>query len=223
MPDYAETDISLGREEESLFARDENDVLVRREKETRERFDQFVEIVIDGYPVKVPRAVPKTDSQGNQMRDSDGELIPRTTTIHDAAARLVAVGIWSEEELKTRIPVLCHQRHVTPVAVCRMCSVHISSTKRGKLTAGRKLVPACQHKVDTNMVVTTRAGLGGYNPETKDKADTKVIERAATDVNDSVRMLAEFLVADHCHPELTETKRYDDELTTVAESLAVTP
>src|SRR5207244_2185012 len=103
MPDYAESDISLGREEESLFA-------------------------------------------------------------HDAAAKLVAAGIWSEEELKTRIPVLCHQRHVTPVAVCRMCSVHISSMKRGKLTAGRKLVPACQHKVDTNMVVTTRAGLVGYNP-----------------------------------------------------------
>ena len=27
MPDYAESDISLGREEESLFARDENDML----------------------------------------------------------------------------------------------------------------------------------------------------------------------------------------------------
>src|SRR5262245_58933912 len=150
MPEFADPDISLGREEESLFARDDNDVLIRREKETRERFDLFVEIVIDGYSIKVPRAVPKTDAQGNLMRDSDGELIPRTTTIHDAAAQLVAAGIWTDEELNTRIPVLCHQRHVAPVAVCRMCSVHISSMKRGKLTAGRKLVPACQHKVDTN-------------------------------------------------------------------------
>ncbi len=223
MPDFAdpEIDISLGREEESLFARDENDVLVRREKETRDRFDQIVEVVIDGYAVKVPLAVPKTDSQGNRLRDSDGQLIPRTTTIHDAAAKLVADGVWSEDDLRTRIPVLCHQRHLPPVAVCRMCSVHISSMKRGKLQAARKLVPACQHKVDTNMVVTTRAGLGGYNPTTKDKADAKVIERAATDVNDSVRMLAEFLVADHCHEPLTGTKRYEDELSTVARSLKV--
>jgi hypothetical protein len=174
MPDFANPDFELdtaGREEESLFARDENDVLIRREKETRDRFGQFVDVVIDGYTVRVPRAVPKTDSQGNKLRGADGQLIPRTTTIHDAAVRLVAEGLWTEEELKRRIPVLCHQRHVAPVAVCRMCSVHVSTMKRGKLTAGRKLVPACQHRVETNMVVTTRAGLGGYNPEAKDKAE----------------------------------------------------
>jgi Fe-S-cluster-containing hydrogenase component 2/CRP-like cAMP-binding protein len=226
MPDFANPDFDLdtaGREEESLFARDENDVLIRREKETRDRFGQFVEIVIDGYAVKVPRAVPKTDSQGNKLRGADGQLIPRTTTIHDAAAKLVALGIWTEEQLKERIPVLCHQRHVAPVAVCRMCSVHVSTMKRGKLTAGRKLVPACQHRVETNMVVTTRAGMGGYNPVAKDRADTKVIDRAAADVNESVRLLAEFLVADHCRPPLGTAKRYDDELTAVAESLDVTP
>ena len=223
MPEYADPDISLGREEESLFARDENDVLVRREKETRDRFNQMVEIVIDGFTVTVPRAVPKTDSQGNQVRDADGELVPRTTTIHDAAAKLVADGVWSDQELATRIPLLCHQRHITPVAVCRMCSVHISSMKRGKLTAGRKLVPACQHKVDTNMVVTTRAGLDGYNPDVKDKADLKIVERAAADVNTSVKMLAEFLVADHCHEPIGTAKRFEDELSTVARSLSVTP
>jgi Fe-S-cluster-containing hydrogenase component 2 len=223
MPDIDDDIDAFGREEESLFARDENDALVRREKETRDRFNEIVEIVIDGFAVRVPRAVPKTDSQGNRLRDADGEFIPRTTTIHDAAAQLVAEGKWTDEDLRTRIPVLCHQRHVTPVAVCRMCSVHISSMKRGKLTPGRKLVPACQHRVETNMVVTTRAGVGGYNPAAKDKADTKVIERAATDVNDSVRLLAEFLVADHCHAPLGTAKRYDDELAAVAESLSVTP
>lgn len=224
MPDFADPDIALdttGREEESLFARDENDVLVRREKETRDRFNDLVTVVVDGYPVVVPRAVPKTDAQGNRLRDHDGQLVPRTTTIYDAAAELVAEGKWTDEELKARIPVLCHQQHVTPVAVCRMCSVHISSMKRGKLTAGRKLVPACQHRVETNMVVTTRAGLAGYNPEARDKADEKVIERAATDVNGSVRLLAEFLVADHLHEPLTDTKRYENELGTVARSLDV--
>ncbi|MBP3957478.1 cyclic nucleotide-binding domain-containing protein [Gemmata sp. G18] len=221
MPDFADPDISLGREEESLFARDDNDVLVRREKETRDRFNDLVTIVIDGYAVEVPRAVPKTDSQGNVLRDPDGKEIPRTTTIYDAAAALVEQGAWSDEELKTRIPVLCHQRHVAPVAVCRMCSVHISSMKRGKLTAGRKLVPACQHRVETNMVVTTRAGLEGYNPEKRTTAEEKVVERAAGDVNSSIRMLAEFLVADHCHEPLTPTRRYEDELSTVARSLGV--
>jgi Fe-S-cluster-containing hydrogenase component 2/CRP-like cAMP-binding protein len=226
MPEFADPDISLeaaGREEESLFARDDNDVLIRREKETRDRFSQFVDIVIDGYTVKVPRAVPKTDAQGNKLRGPDGQLIPRTTTIHDAAAKLVLDGIWSEEELKRRIPVLCHQRHVAPVAVCRMCSVHVSTMKRGKLTPGRKLVPACQHRVETNMIVTTRAGMLGYNPDKRDKADKKVIDRAAADVNDAVKMLAEFLVADHCHAPMGTAKRYDDELTAVAQSLDVTP
>jgi|SRR5579883_688236 len=223
MPEFADPDISLGREEESLFARDENDVLIRREKETRDRFGQFVEIIIDGYSVTVPRAVPKTDAQGNKQRDANGELIPRTTTIHDAAAKLVADGIWTEEELKNRIPVLCHQRHVTPVAVCRMCSVQVSTMKRGKLTAARKLVPACQHRVETNMVVTTRAGMEGYNPEAKDKADQKAIERSAKEINASVRLLAEFLVADHCHTPIGSARRYDDELTTVAATLNVTP
>ncbi|MDY3551902.1 cyclic nucleotide-binding domain-containing protein [Gemmata sp. JC717] len=226
MPDIADPDIFLGREEESLFARDDNDVLVRREKETRDRFRDLVTVVIDGFPVEVPRAVPKTDAQGNVVRDADGKEIPRTTTIYDAAAALVAAGAWTEEELKERIPVLCHQRHVAPVAVCRMCSVHISSMKRGKLTPGRKLVPACQHRVETNMVVTTRAGLDGYNPqkreETKsDEKTAKTIRDAADSVNQSVKLLAEFLVADCLHEPLTETKRYEDELSTVARSLEV--
>src|SRR5437868_11789741 len=122
MPDIAETEEAplVGREEEALFARDDNDLLVRREKETRERFKELVTVVIDGYSVEVPRAVPKTDAQGNALRDADGGLIPRTTTIHDAAAELVAIGHWTEDDLRDRIPVLCHQRHVAPVAVCRM-------------------------------------------------------------------------------------------------------
>jgi Fe-S-cluster-containing hydrogenase component 2 len=223
MPDLsAEAEpLALGREEEALFARDDNDVLIRREKETRERFRELVTVVIDGYPVEVPRAVPKTDSQGNPQRDADGELVPRTTTIHDAAAELVALGLWTEDDLRDRIPTLCHQRHVAPVGVCRMCSVHISSMKRGKLTPGRKLVPACQHRVETNMVVTTRSGAKGYNPEARDATDMKSIERFASDVNDSVRLLAEFLLADHRHPDVGSAKRYDDELRAVGVTLGV--
>ncbi|MCS6863517.1 MAG: cyclic nucleotide-binding domain-containing protein [Gemmataceae bacterium] len=226
MPAFTNPDIDLdllGREEESLFARDENDVLIRREKETLQRFEQFVDIVIDGYSIRVPRAVPKTDAQGNPLRDAKGQLIPRTTTIHDAAVRLVEQGLWTEDDLRSRIPILCHQRHVSPVAVCRMCSVHVSTMKRGKLTPGRKLVPACQHRVETNMVVTTRAGVDGYNPQTRDKADFRVVERAADEVNNAVRMLAELLLADHYYPPIGSAKRYDDELLAVAQSVGVRP
>ncbi|VTT96703.1 cyclic nucleotide-binding protein : Cyclic nucleotide-binding domain (CNMP-BD) protein OS=Rhodopirellula sp. SWK7 GN=RRSWK_03149 PE=4 SV=1: Fer2_4: Fer4_9: cNMP_binding: Fer4_7 [Gemmataceae bacterium] len=222
VPAVAPEDVlASGREEESLFARDDNDVLVRREKETRERFQDIVTVVLDGYAVDVPRAVPKTDALGNPLRDTDGGLVPRTTTIYDAALQLVAQGVWTEDDLKARIPVLCHQRHVAPVAVCRMCSVQISSMKRGKLTPGRKLVPACQHRVETNMVVTTRAGVDGYNPETRDKADMKAVERFSADVNGSVKLLAEFLMADHAHPDLGSAKRYDNELGAVFVTLGV--
>src|SRR5262249_40382033 len=139
-------------------------------------------------------------------------LIPRTATIYDAACRLVFAQVWSEVELKSRIPILCHQPHMPPVGMCRMCSVHISSMKRGKMTPGRRLVPACQHRVEKDMVVTTRAGIDGYNPETWKVADLDAIERFARDVNNSVRVLAEFLVADHQLPKLTAVNRYEDEL-----------
>src|SRR5205807_8897130 len=80
---------AVGREEESSSARDDDDLLIRRERATRERFQETVSLTIDGYPVVIPKSVPKTDSQGNPLRDSDGELIPRNTTLYDAAARLV--------------------------------------------------------------------------------------------------------------------------------------
>ena len=145
----------------------------------------------------MPRAVPQLDAQGNFKRTADGELIPRTTTIYDAAVALVTQRAWSDTDLKTRIPILCHQPHMSPVGMCRMCSVHISSLKRGKLTPGGRLVPACQHRVEKDMVVTTRAGADGYNPATWKQADLDAVARFAGVVNDSVRVLAEFLTADH--------------------------
>ena len=213
-------DLTTGREEESLFARDDNDVLVRREKETRDRFREEVTVSIDGFAVTVPRAVPKTDALGNPLKDADGQLIPRTTTIYDAATRLVRDGAWTDDDLKGRIPVLCHAPHMTPVGMCRMCSVHISSIKRGKLTPGRKLVPACQHRVETDMVVTTRAGADGHRDGSESDA-AKAVAPFARGVNSCVSLLAEFLLADHRHPDPTPVKRYDNELEAVALTLGV--
>ena len=70
------------------------------------------------------------------------------------------------------------------------------------------------------MVVTTRQGATGYNPEATG-ADMKSVERFAGEVNDAVRLLAEILMADHMRPDFGTAKRYDDELRTVGMTLGV--
>lgn len=204
-----------GREEEALFGRTEDDVVVRQERATRQQYEEKVTVTIDGLAVVVPKAKPTTDALGKRLIGNDGKTIPRTTTIYDAAAELVAQGKWNREALRTRIPVLCHKEHLDPVAVCRMCSVHIATTKRGKLTASRKLVPACQHRVEDNMLVTTR----GAAVDEKAKADVQRIDRCT-------RVLAELLVADHLPEEPIEGEleepRFENELAAVANLVGVT-
>ena len=214
------------REEESLFARDDDDVVVRKEKETRDRFRDMVTVVIDGYKITVPKAVPKTDPQGNQVREADGGPAPRTTTIYDAAAQL-----FDRAELGRRIPVLCHQPHQNPVAVCRMCSVQISNPKKGR--PERKLLPACQHPVEDGMQVTTRCGGAEANPESIEKlppAQRQDLVDTADYVRKAVGVLAEFLLADHRHAPLSPATdgehevrdgRYRNELEDVADALGV--
>ena len=162
LPDIELSDLGLGRaEEESPFARDEDDILIRREAATREHFNVFYRVSIDGYVLeRVPKAVPMTDSAGNFILDADGKPKPRETTIYDAAKLLERDDRWSkdENELQQRLPVLCHQPHLNPVGVCRMCSVHISKLKKGEFKAERKLFPACHHPVEDGMVVVTRRG-----------------------------------------------------------------
>jgi ferredoxin len=232
------------REEEALFARDEDDALIRRDKKTQADFIEKVKLTIDGISVTVPRATPVTDAQGNTRYGPDGKPIPRATTIYDAATELVKHGIWTTDELTRRIPVLCHQEHVTPVAVCRMCCVHVSKRRKrdGKLAPGEKLVPACQHEVQADMVVTTRA----CDPDGADRArfepnladakgdeekERQLIEakhrereetaRYANQVNRATRILTELLLADHYHPDPSRDKLFENELTKVAAAVAV--
>jgi len=216
-----------GRDEEALFARDENDALVRREKATREQFGVTVTVVIDGFVVQVPQAVPVTDAQGNRVRGADGQLVPRNSTIYDAALQLVAKGDWPESWLKERIPLLCHQTHLPPVGVCRMCVVQIQQIKRGTARTERKLLPACHHSVAENMVVTTRAGWAGYNPDAKVPNATGPEEASrvarlesdvgkfAANIRDSVKTLADLLMADHTKEPFGSARRYVDELAEV--------
>ncbi len=224
MPEAAEFPSILPstREEESLFARGDDDALIRRERKTLADFDTSVSLTIDGHPVKVPKAKPLTDALGIVRRGPDGKLIPRATTIYDAAVQLadqlVREGDWAHDELTKRIPLLCHRDHLDPVAVCRMCSVHVSKLRKrdkGKPNArpvpSEKLVPACQHEVQEDMIVTTRCG-GEQGGD---------VERFATQVQRATGLLVELLLADHRRPDPVRDDRFRNELDEVAIALGV--
>jgi CRP-like cAMP-binding protein/Fe-S-cluster-containing dehydrogenase component len=214
MADEAVLDVvPTAREGEALFARGDDDALIRRERKTQADFAQLVSLTIDGADVTVPRATPVTDAQGNIKYGPDGNPIPRATTIYDAAARL-----WDRDELARRIPVLCHQDHLAPVAMCRMCSVHVSKMrKRDKGKPGArpvpadKLVPACQHEVQEDMIVTTRCG--GVPGDDR--------EKFAAQVGKATGLLTELLLADHRHPDPARDDRYRNELEAVAGAIGV--
>ena len=142
-------------EEEPEFARDFDGRLVRIDRATEQDYQQmvtleFMDAAGEALAITVPKAVPSTDAQGNLRRDTDGRTIPRATTIFDAAGRAFAEGLGPVNP----IPVLCHQEHVTPVGVCRLCVVQIwRRQKNGDIKPSRKLLPACQHRVERSMVV----------------------------------------------------------------------
>ena len=169
-------------DDEGLFSRDINGQLVRLDAPTESDYDKQVTLQIDGQPVTVPLAEPLTDSEGNIVVDIDGRTTPRYTTIYDAATKLYVKE--AGDQVKIPIPVLCHQPHMRPVAVCRLCVVQIYGQKRGKRAAERKLLPACQHQVKQGMEVFT------MNAEGPDG------ER----VRQTVKVMTELLGADHLKP-----------------------
>lgn len=213
----------------SNLSSDEDDVLVRKERATAEQFKEVIEVVIDGYAVKVPKAVPKTDSAGAELRDAKGELIPRATTVYDAGRRLVEEKRWTEGELRERLPVLCHMSHLNPVAVCRVCSVHVVKVKKGNKRAERKLYPACHLEVSTGLEVTTRLGAERHEPaklQAMNPKDQAALGDTARKVQKSVSLVVEMLYADHKPEEIKfeypEAKRYENELQAVASRVGVT-
>ena len=241
MPVYDSPETTLN------LSSDEDDVLVRKEKATAEQFGETIVVVIDGYSVSVPKAVPKTDSAGAVLRDAAGKPIPRATTVYDAGRELVNKRLWTEKDLRDRLPVLCHMAHLNPVAVCRVCSVHVARSKKGRPpTAERKLFPACHLEVSTGLEVTTRLGAERHEPAALDvlkEADAKEkrpedrqkrqkeLAASAQKVQKSVSLVVEMLYADHKPERLQwedngtvypEGKRYDNELDKVAGLLGAT-
>ncbi len=169
-------------EDEGLFSRDINGQLVRLDAPVERDYGRNITLQIDGQSVTVPMAEPSQDANGNIILDLEGRTTPRYTTIYDAATKLYVKQ--PGDEVKIPIPVLCHQAHMKPVAVCRLCVVQIYGQKRGKRAAERKLLPACQHQVKEGMEVFTMQDAGPDG------------ER----VRKSVKTLTELLAVDHLKP-----------------------
>ncbi len=169
-------------DDEGLFSRDINGQLVRLDAPTESDYTKNVTLQIDGVPVTVPLAEPLTDANGNIVVDLEGRTTPRYTTIYDAARKLYVEKIGDEKKIP--IPVLCHQPHMTPVAVCRLCVVQIYGQKRGRRAAERKLLPACQHQVKDGMEVFTMNAPGPDGDR----------------VRQAVKVVTELLATDHLKP-----------------------
>jgi Fe-S-cluster-containing hydrogenase component 2 len=158
-------------DEESLFSRDAEGNLIRQDDPHESDYDKMVSLEIDGRTVVVPLASPLKDANGNKIV-VNGRTVPKYTTIFDASTEVMesanrdraAVG---KPLLANPIPILCHQPHMTPVAVCRMCMVQIYRKVKKRdgtgfeTKADRKLLPACHQRVEEGMKVITGPLEGG--------------------------------------------------------------
>ena len=172
-------------DDEGIFSRDEQGNLLRQDDPSEGDYKKIITLQIDGQTVQVPQARPLTDANGNLVLDLQDRTTPRYTTIYDAAVSLYVKEVG--DEAKIPIPVLCHQPHMKPVAVCRLCIVQIYGQKRGKRAAERKLLPACQHQVVEGMEVFTMMAEGPDG------------ER----VRGAVKTLTELLATDHLKPAIS--------------------
>ena len=196
-------------DDEGLFSRDINGQLVRLDAPTESDYEKNVTLQIDGVAVTVPLAEPLTDANGNVVLDIEGRTTPRYTTIYDAARKLYVEQPGDEQKIP--IPVLCHQPHMKPVAVCRLCVVQIYGQKRGRRAAERKLLPACQHQVKDGMEVFTMNAPGPDGDR----------------VRQTVKVVTELLAADHLKPanppELAEELSHFNELRQMTDRCKANP
>jgi Fe-S-cluster-containing hydrogenase component 2 len=169
-------------DDEGIFSRDSQGNLIRQDDPSESDYKKIITLQIDGQTVQVPMAKPLTDANGNLVLDLRDRTTPRYTTIYDAAVSLYVKEVG--DEAKIPIPVLCHQPHMKPVAVCRLCIVQIYGQKRGKRAAERKLLPACQHQVVEGMEVFTMMAEGADGDR----------------VRGAVKTLTELLSSDHLKP-----------------------
>jgi Fe-S-cluster-containing hydrogenase component 2/CRP-like cAMP-binding protein len=161
MLDILDTEYDGYDPDEGLGARDVNGQLIRVNPAQVKDYDQQVNLYVDFHQVTVPLARPMTDAQGNIILDKEGKTTPRYTTLYDAARELAKHEKEKRQQqnqskngpptFRNEIPILCHQEHLNPVAVCRICLVVV----RGKTRRDNGLVPACQFRVKEGLAVFT--------------------------------------------------------------------
>jgi CRP-like cAMP-binding protein/Fe-S-cluster-containing hydrogenase component 2 len=194
--------------DEELFVRDVDGRLIRYDAATRAELDTKVTLKLDGEEIVVNKAVVATDEQGRPRRDAHGEVIPRSTTVYDAVSQRYrktrsdgastapppGAGPPDDDPFQRKpgepgnpIPILCHVMYMDPVAVCRLCVVQLAKVRKrsGERAVDPKLLPACQHRVEPQMVVDTI-----NSPD----------ETARDRVTRAVKNLLELLMADHPSP-----------------------
>jgi CRP-like cAMP-binding protein/Fe-S-cluster-containing hydrogenase component 2 len=197
--------------DESLYAYDERGQLILVSKTNQEKFRERVTLRIDGKAVTLRKASFATDHQGHIRRDSSGTPVLRPTTIYDAANRLRSRARQAEENrsipsLINPIPVLCYQEHLSPVGLCRVCSVLVGEA-RGKQKPSFQFLPACCTEVRAGMDVHTIAS----NQSVKlPGSETEVV--AGFHVRERVAVLFELLVAHHVHSVQPQEGRYRNEI-----------
>ena len=115
----------------SLFSTDAEGRLLEVEETTRADLERDVTLFIDGRRVTVKQATPVRDDRGAVRTDENGLVVPRPTTIYEAAIKLFHLDGASggppplvlspvngqDAGGEGPIPVLCHQEHMKPVAV----------------------------------------------------------------------------------------------------------
>lgn len=134
-----------------------------------------VKLRIDGIEVVMPRATLATEP-------TTGRKFPRPTTLYDAAV-----------EARVAVPILCHREHMTPAAVCRLCTVEVG---------GRVLAAACHRAVEEGLEVKTH--------------------KTSAKVRKAVGILAELLLADTHAPRGAHLEG-SNELHAVARELGIDP
>jgi Fe-S-cluster-containing hydrogenase component 2/CRP-like cAMP-binding protein len=177
-------------DDEGVLNRDAEGNLIRQDDPSVEDYNKVVKLKIDGQEVEINLAQPLKDAAGIPVLDVNGNTTPRFSTILDAALKLY--GDKMGERASSHIPVLCHQPHMTPVAVCRMCTVQIYGEKRGEFKPERKLLPACQYPVKKNMEVYTMMSTAATCGE-KHAEDGELVSTTA-------RTLTELLASKHLKP-----------------------
>lgn len=195
--------VAAGREDdEGLFSRDINGELVRVDAPTEADYETRITLSIDGRKVTVPLAEPLRDAQGNLVLDLLGRTTPRYTTVFDATLKLYAEfkekraqqgdveatigpgGMPLAGWEKFPIPVLCHQTHMKPVAVCRVCMVQVYGVRNGRRSAERRLQASCHVHVKKDMEVFTISAPGPDGDK----------------VRKNVKVVAELLSSEHLRP-----------------------